>query len=57
MGKILITLLQAVMERDWVQNECLSGKMIRKEVYMYVTTEDKQGSVQLFHSYCVLWKI
>lgn len=50
MGKILITLVQAVMERNCIQNECLSSKMVRKEVYVYVTTEDKQGSVQLFHS-------
>lgn len=57
MGEILITHVQAEMGRSWVQNECLSSKMIRKQVHMDVTSEAKESSVCLFHSKCVLRKV
>lgn len=41
MGEILITLMQAEMGRSWVQNDCLLSKMVRKQVYVDVTSEDK----------------
>lgn len=39
MGEILITLRQAEMGRSWVQNKCLSSKLVGKQVYVDVTRD------------------
>lgn len=41
MGEILITLVQAEMVRSWDHNEFLLCKVVRKQVYVDVTGEDK----------------
>lgn len=41
MSEILITLMQAEMGRSWDQNEYLLCKMVRKQVYVDVMSEDR----------------